>query len=1350
MRKISTLLSLLIISIVVYAVPAKPGLWKTIKFSNGTEVRAQLVGDEFGHFWQGADGQTYVKLPNTDYYSIADVEAIKAKAQTRRQEANAHRMLRSPRNVVNSRRASSTGNKALILLVNFKDETFDSTHDNDLFQRITNEEGFSEGDFKGSMSDYFKDQSLGQFILEFDVIGPLTVSHNRSYYGGNDSSGSDEHPAEMVIEAVNLAKEQVTNWAQYDWDNDGEVDQVYVVYAGKGEADGGSDDTIWPHAWTLSSAKYYGDGTGSVTVATGLKVNTYACGSELNGSGKICGIGTMCHEFSHCLGYPDFYDTDYSGGQGMGYWDLMDSGSYNGNGYQPAGYTSYERWTAGWITPTVLEDENVTIEKMKALQETGESYVIYNKGHRDEFFLLENRQFIGWDASLPGDGLLILHCDYDKNVWAQNKPNDNTSRQRMTWIPADNKYQYTTYQGSKYYSFDGMENDPFPYGSVNSFSKNTTPAAEFYNKNSDDTYYMDSSVEDITQNNDGTVSFKFVANSTIVTPTDDYLFYESFDKCNGKGGNDGKWSGPIASAAFQPDYNGWNAPNAYGAYQCAKFGTTTTNGTATTPAFIVDGTATLTFKAGPWNANNDGTTLKLSASSGSITPESITMTKGAWGDYTATITATGNVKVTFAAEKGRFFLDEVLIVESDTELSATVVTAPTAKTLTYTGSAQELVDAGVASGGTMQYSLDGTTYDTKIPTGTNAGSYTVYYKVVGDASHSDTTPATVSVTIKKAPLTISGGTYMMKQGEELPAFTAIYTGFVNNETEDVLTTKPTLTTTATSASEPGDYAVTVSGAEAQNYEITYEAGTLTITEAEAEAITVTVKNASRKYGDANPVFEYEISGGTEEQLGGTPELTCEAVATSVVGKYAIKAAKGTATYPNIVFVNGTLTIKKAPLTISGGTYMMKQGEALPTFTPTYTGFKNDETEEALTTKPTLTTTATSASEPGEYAVTVSGAKAQNYVITYEAGTLTIGEADAITLTAQSHTIKYGDALPDFGFTSEGATLDGTPSITCEATSASPVGTYPIVITKGSVTNYNDHYVNGTLTIEKAPLTISGGTYTIKQGENLPTFTPTYTGFKNDETEDVLITKPTLTTEATSSSEPGEYEVTVSGAEAQNYAITYNAGTLTIVEADAVTLTAQSYTITYGDVLPEFDFTSEGAAVDGTPSITCEATSASPVGTYPIVITKGSVTNYNDHYVNGTLTIEKAPLTISGGTYTMKQGEELPAFTASYTGFKNDETEDVLITKPTLTTEATSSSEPGEYEVTVSGAEAQNYAITYEAGTLTITEASGICAPLNDKGEMINDNWYTLDGRKLQGKPTQKGVYIVNGAKVVIK
>ena len=358
--------------------------------------------------------------------------------------------------------------------------------------------------------------------------------------------------------------------------------------------------------------------------------------------------------------------------------------------------------------------------------------------------------------------------------------------------------------------------------------------------------------------------------------------------------------------------------------------------------------------------------------------------------------------------------------------------------------------------------------------------------------------------------------------------------------------------------------------------------------------------------------------------------------------------------------------------------------------------------------------------------------------------------DPVIITAKDYTIKYGDELPTFDFTSEGAVVNGTPTITCDVTKESPVGTYPIVITKGSVENYNVTYVNGTLTIEKTPLTITAKDYTIKQGEALPTFEANYEGFKNDETSGVLTKQPVFSTTATSASEPGDYDIIVSGAEATNYDINYVAGKLTITEADPVTITAKDYTIKYGDELPAFDFTSDGAVVNGTPSITCDATKTSPVGTYPIVISNGGVTNYNVTYVNGTLTIEKTPLTITAKDYTIKQGEALPTFEATYEGFKNDETATVLTKQPIITTTATSASESGDYDIIVSSAEAQNYDISYVAGKLTIAETSRIIGISVDNPMDI----YDLQGNKVRYRATSldglpKGVYIVNNKKIVI-
>ena len=272
-----------------------------------------------------------------------------------------------------------------------------------------------------------------------------------------------------------------------------------------------------------------------------------------------------------------------------------------------------------------------------------------------------------------------------------------------------------------------------------------------------------------------------------------------------------------------------------------------------------------------------------------------------------------------------------------------------------------------------------------------------------------------------------------------------------------------------------------------------------------------------------------------------------------------------------------------------------------------------------------------------------------------------------------------------------------------ATKTSDVGSYPIKAEAGSVTNSNVTYVDGTLTITQAPLTVAANSFTITQGDAMPTFDATYSGFKNDETAEVLTKQPRFTCTATSSSKPGTYDIIVSDAEAQNYEIYYTNGTLTIKEADPVKVTANSYTITYGDAIPEFGYTSSGAALSGTPAISCEATSTSPVGTYPIVISKGGVSNYNDSYVNGVLTITKAPLTISVGNYTKKQYDPMPDFDVSYEGFKNNETKDVLTKQPTLSCKANEESTPGEYPIAISGAEATNYQIQYVEGKLIVTE-----------------------------------------------
>ena len=505
-----TILLALFLATAANAIPAKPGQTRQITLDDGTSVTALLVGDEYGHYWLADDGKAYMGVGHS--YVQVDRQAVQKRAQIRRNKANQRRTARLAPSRGSKAKEHFTGQKkGLIILVNFANKSFMEEHNDSLFNEIANRENYKSAPFKGSMYDYFRDQSRGEFLLNFDIAGPVTVSKDFEYYGTNDSQGYDLHPGEMVIEALKLA-DSIVDYSDYDWNGDGTVEQIYVVYAGQGEADGGTEDSVWPHEFTLYEAYLGGDGSGEQTI-DGVKINTYACGSELDGLGRVAGIGTMCHEFSHCLGYPDFYDVDYSGGQGMFEWDLMDTGSYNGGGYRPAGFTSYERWFAGWLEPIELSG-TTTINNLADLQNGGGSYIIYNKGYRKEYFLLENRQKTKWDAGIPGAGLLILHVDYDEKVWNQNQPNDDPDHQRMTWIAADGEYQKFEYEGQWYCTTEGAADDPFPYDTVNAFNATTTPAAKFYNLNSDGTYNLDSSIEDITQNADGTVSFKFVVPTT--------------------------------------------------------------------------------------------------------------------------------------------------------------------------------------------------------------------------------------------------------------------------------------------------------------------------------------------------------------------------------------------------------------------------------------------------------------------------------------------------------------------------------------------------------------------------------------------------------------------------------------------------------------------------------------------------------------------------------------------------------------------------------------------------------------------------------------------------------------------
>lgn len=490
-----------LMSTLVLAVPAKRGLTKTVKLADGTEVKVELRGDEFCHYWQAEDGRAFAVNTETGIYEKIDVEQKIAKAAQRRNTVNEMRVKRSPAMRVGEKGGAYTGEKkGLIVLVNFTDVKFKPEHTLEFYKRVANEEGFSEFGYRGSVKDYFKDQSYGKFTLDFDVVGPVELNHPVAYYGRipgagpNDDNDNIRNIGQMVVDACTEAERQGYDFRQYDWDGDGEVEQVFVLYAGEGEASGGDYTTIWPHEFNLQYA------IGKKAVIGGVYVDTYACGNEIvasrDGKYKTSGLGTICHEFSHCLGLPDMYDTSYSGNYGMNCWSLMDQGSYNGEQFCPAGYTSYERMFSGWLQPTELKSE-CEISNMQALVNKDEAYIIYNDAHKDEYFLLENRVKEKWDSEVPGQGLLILHVDYNKTLWLQNAVN-STKTQHCTIIPADNK--------ADVYS---ARTDPYPYSTNNSLTDDSRPYAKLNNKNTDGSVLMHKPIENIKKSGDGSISFSF-------------------------------------------------------------------------------------------------------------------------------------------------------------------------------------------------------------------------------------------------------------------------------------------------------------------------------------------------------------------------------------------------------------------------------------------------------------------------------------------------------------------------------------------------------------------------------------------------------------------------------------------------------------------------------------------------------------------------------------------------------------------------------------------------------------------------------------------------------------------------
>ena len=411
-RYLGILVAALVCSASAWAVMASPEPFEYTK-PDGTKVMARIYGDEFHSYIESLDGELLE--------GRRDAEALEQAAITR----SLRRATKGAGDLTFPRTGSP---RSLVLLVGFSDLDFEQNLAD--FQDLLMKSGYNYNGATGSCRDYYIASSDSIFQPQFDCYGPYKLTRPMAYYGAHSGNANDANAHDMVAEACQMAHAAGVNFKNYDANNDGILDNVFVFYAGHNEAEGGGQNTIWPHQSNIAYLSVRLDG---------ILINSYACTSEYkSASGKTrCGVGTFCHEFGHVIGQPDFYDTKYNY-YSVGNWSIMCQGSYNNGGNTPPTFSAYERMYEGWLTPKQLElPGQYTLSDVPFKKE---AYLIAASTHNlsgsapnpNEFFILDYRSGDnGWDAALPNHGMIVWHIDYSASAWSTNTPNNGPTIMRM-------------------------------------------------------------------------------------------------------------------------------------------------------------------------------------------------------------------------------------------------------------------------------------------------------------------------------------------------------------------------------------------------------------------------------------------------------------------------------------------------------------------------------------------------------------------------------------------------------------------------------------------------------------------------------------------------------------------------------------------------------------------------------------------------------------------------------------------------------------------------------------------------------------------------------------------------------